>query len=574
MTYRFQLTSRNAILNFSEEYAATPLALILSEGFTKILKAFIWHEKERGSDTYLYLTACQPDDDALIRDLKDIARLLLIMDGDEIGETYGQYAPYFLDRVAMYHIIEKFYLFWRRYQRYAVLFNDHKHQGLGSASFLDAINHFETLVLETYRTIEQRAVGHQNKVYRQIAAGVNAGISVSVMRSTLPYEYRALDDIPFIENVVIRPPLITYSKRNKRDGVFREVTANPLEDKKFAGDEWFCYPAKVGDLLAYIYFHVDYMAHGITLCNLFELADEHEYRSRQPDLIYVFGYDDQQENQCFYQDDANHLMVGYLSLSENFDYFGYMKKMILTLYNVNKINHQKLPVHGAMIALTLRDGRHKNIVIMGDSGAGKSETLEQLKAQGRDMIRDMKTVYDDMGVLSLAEDGRVVSSGTETGAFVRLDDLDAGYGYKELDRSVFMNPDKVNARIIIPVTDYRDVITSYPVDYFLYANNYDKEGEALTFFSDVDEALAVFRRGARQAKGTTTETGLVESYFANPFGPVQRQKQCEDLLQKYFQAMFNQRFAVGMLRTRLAVSGQAHSGPKECASALLKLISA
>ena len=31
----------------------------------------------------------------------------------------------------------------------------------------------------------------------------------------------------------------------------------------------------------------------------------------------------------------------------------------------------------------------------------------------------------------------------------------------------------------------------------------------------------VFVWGARKAKGTTTETGLVESYFANPFGPVQ-----------------------------------------------------
>ena len=46
-----------------------------------------------------------------------------------------------------------------------------------------------------------------------------------------------------------------------------------------------------------------------------------------------------------------------------------------------------------------------------------------------------------MGVLSLDEDGNVKSFGTEIGAFVRLDDLDAGYSFKELDRSVFMNPD-------------------------------------------------------------------------------------------------------------------------------------
>ena len=33
------------------------------------------------------------------------------------------------------------------------------------------------------------------------------------------------------------------------------------------------------------------------------------------------------------------------------------------------------------------------------------------------------------------------------------------------------------------------------------------------------EAIEVFKRGARMAKGTTTEKGLVNSYFANPFGP-------------------------------------------------------
>ena len=71
-----------------------------------------------------------------------------------------------------------------------------------------------------------------------------------------------------------------------------------------------------------------------------------------------------------------------------------------------------------------------------------------------------------MGCLSLV-DGKVKTSGTEVGAFVRLDDLDAGYSFKELDRSVFMNPDKVNARIVIPITDYKDVIADHDVDIFL-----------------------------------------------------------------------------------------------------------
>ena len=166
--------------------------------------------------------------------------------------------------------------------------------------------------------------------------------------------------------------------------------------------------------------------------------------------------------------------------------------MMLTLHNVRKINQRQLPIHGAMVKITLHSGEVKNIVVMGDSGAGKSETIEQIKVFGAAYIRDLVTVYDDMGVLLLDEEGKVKTSGTEIGAFVRLDDLDAGYSFKELDRSVFMNPDKVNARIVIPITDYKDVVAHHDVDFFLYANNYEEGGESLSFFDDVNSALDVF----------------------------------------------------------------------------------
>ena len=107
---------------------------------------------------------------------------------------------------------------------------------------------------------------------------------------------------------------------------------------------------------------------------------------------------------------------------------------------------------------------------------------------------------------------------------------------------------------------------------FLYANNYEENGDSLSFFDNVDDALKVFRAGNRMAKGTTTEYGLVGSYFANPFGPVHRQDQCEPLLQDYFQRMFDQGVKVGQLRTRLGIKGNEHNGPKEAATEILKYI--
>lgn len=571
MAYKFNITRGNAILNFSEEFCQSRCQLIESESFAKVLEKYIKDIKRKDTTVYDYLHGIQEDDVDLISDLRGIFKLLLVMSSEEVCKVKPDTQPYLEDKDMFIKLVEDIYLFWRRLQRYAVVFNEKKRLGYQNVQFADAQNEFEELVLEVYRSIE-KSLGKNDKVLRQITAGVNAGLTVTHMRPFLPYEYRNLDEIPFIESVVIHPPFITHSKRNKRDGVFPEMKTNPIEDKRFDPDSWFCYPAKVGDLLCFVYFNVKFMAQGVTLCNLFDLADEEEYRNRKPDLIYVYGYEDGEANQSFYQDETNNMLVALLSANDEFDYFGYMKKMCLTLHNIQKINNRELPVHGAMVQMTLHNGETKNIVVMGDSGAGKSETIEQIKVYGAAYITDLKTIYDDMGVLSLDENGIVKTSGTEIGAFVRLDDLDAGYSFKELDRSVFMNPDKVNARIVIPITDYKDVVAKHDVDMFLYANNYEDGGEPLHFFDNVDEALEVFRAGNRMAKGTTTEYGLVGSYFANPFGPVQRREQTEPILQDYFKRMFNQGVKVGQLRTRLGIKGNEHNGPKDAAIAILKYL--
>ena len=571
MAYRFNIARRNAILNFSEEFCQSRCQLIESESFAKVLEKYIKDIKRRDTTIYEYLHDIQSDDVDLLDNLRGIFKLLLVMTSEEICTIRPEVTPYFQDKEMFIALVEDIYLFWRRLQRYAVVFNETTRSGYQNVQFADAQSEFEDLVLEVYRSIE-KALGKKDKVMRQITAGVNAGLTVTHMRSFLPYEYRNLDEIPFIESVVIHPPFIAYSKRNKRDGVFPETKVNPIEDKKFDEDSWFCYPAKVGDLLCFVYFNIKFMAQGVTLCNLFDLADEQEYRNRKPDLIYVYGYEDGEMNQAFYQDEKNDMMVALLSAHDDFDYFGYMKKMILTLHNVRKINQKQLPIHGAMVKMQLHNGESKNIVVMGDSGAGKSETIEQIKVIGAAYITDLKTIYDDMGVLSYDDNGQIRTSGTEIGAFVRLDDLDAGYSFKELDRSVFMNPDKVNARIVIPITDYKDVVEKHHVDMFLYANNYEDKEEALHFFEDEKEALEIFRAGNRMAKGTTTENGLVGSYFANPFGPVQREEQTEPILQDYFHQMFKQGIKVGQLRTKLGIRGHEHSGPKEAAISILKYL--
>lgn len=113
-------------------------------------------------------------------------------------------------------------------------------------------------------------------------------------------------------------------------------------------------------------------------------------------------------------------------------------------------------------------------MLMGDSGAGKSESIEALKALGNDKIKKIEVVFDDMGTIHI-EDGIPYGQGTEIGAFIRLDDLDPGTPYRDMDRSVFMSPESKNARVITPAAPYDVVSTNHPIDLFAYANNYDNK---------------------------------------------------------------------------------------------------
>jgi hypothetical protein len=73
------------------------------------------------------------------------------------------------------------------------------------------------------------------------------------------------------------------------------------------------------------------------------------------------------------------------------------------------------------------------------------------------------------------------------------------------------------------------------------------------------------------ARGTTTSTGLVHSYFVNIFGPAQYRELHESLAVKTFDAALRSGVWIGELRTRLAIPGYQAKGPEEAANALLSI---
>ena len=566
--------NRNSItINFTIKYCNNAESLLDSDGFKRIITAFLEKLERKEVPVYIYIKERCNSEDNLPEIITKFFKLLIVLEAQEIATLDEKYARLLENRDVLVEFIERLYTFWRKFERYAVVRNTKRGEGLQNVNFIEAINNFKNLILSTYRQIEEAVMGYKHRVYRQLSAGINAGIILNDTKRSCPSEYSFLEKIPFIETIILQPPFITYPKRNTRTGIFQEVKENPFKDICINTENWFCYPAKVGDSLAFIYFNRYFMSQGIALCNLFELAREEEYMNRRPDILYIYGVKDFENEMktVFYNDKENNMIIGYANYNEDIDYFGYMKKMILTLHNIRMIEKGKLPIHGAMVNIVMKNGKTFNIAIMGDSGAGKSESLEAFRALSEKYVKDMKVIFDDMGTFVLNETTSPKAYGTEIGAFVRLDDLDTGYAYKEIDRSIFMNPDKINSRIIIPIASYNDIMKGYPIDMFLYANNYE-EGEEIEFFNSSEEAIPVFKAGKRMAKGTTSEKGLVDSYFANPFGPLQNIAKTDILIEKFFEDMFKKGVKVGQIRTQLGIKGKEKDGPKRAAQKLFDLI--
>src|SRR5690606_38263188 len=101
--------------------------------------------------------------------------------------------------------------------------------------------------------------------------------------------------------------------------------------------------------------------YSITSGSLFESASYEEFKDKKPDIIFVYGLNNDTYDGKYYYDEKLDINLGFVSLHDKNDYFGYVKKMLLTLYNLRHMHKGNLPIHGAMFKLTFKDGKEKNV---------------------------------------------------------------------------------------------------------------------------------------------------------------------------------------------------------------------
>jgi hypothetical protein len=480
-------------------------------------------------------------------------------------------------------IVEFLYDYWREFERYIVC--DSQSDNLDERpyrTFNETLERLTHLVRKIYRDISENIISIHPKTYRQVNSGAEfACISYpqSHIFGTHP-KFHTIKHIPIIRQIMMNPPLILETPMNKRKGQFVKIDQNPLDLVTLNQDEWLCYPAKVGNLLVFLYFHQKFFELGFSTCNLFELASKEDL-NKKPDAIYLYGVPGDALNNLaeiptvFYEDKENDLIVGACPNDDEFGYFGYLKKMMLTLHNAIKIKNGILPFHGSLVEISLQNGNRASILMIGDTGAGKSETLEAYKQLGGDIISETTIISDDMGSIEIESDGTVRGIGTEIGAFLRLDDLQPGYAFGQIDRSILMNAHQTNARIILPVAFYDTILKGSKIDFIFYANNYEEitdEKKVIEKIPNPKQALEIFSKGHVMSKGTTTSTGLVQTYFANIFGPVQYKARHDQIAERYFTHFYQSGIFVGQIRTQLGIKGMEQKGPEIAARALIDMI--
>lgn len=577
-----QVHGRQAVFHTQGSLCASAAELVGSLFFQQFLGSFLDHLREVDHPLLELMNQAGPS--ALATEQWQSLFRALCAQSLEDAALRLPHAVDFLapaPRKALLEFVEAFYDHWRGYDRYLVLHSETSGPP-GSdrrpyRNFATAVGSFTSLVRDLYRDVCENISGDHPRIYREVPAGCNAGFIAAPRASPMPADLReVLSGIPFIRQMLIDPPMILDPPCNTRTGSFRRVDANPLLGLHLEPGDWLCYPAQVGEVVVFIYFHLKFVGLGCALANLFEMATDRQIAAG-PAALFLFGAPPEAlarfgEVPTVFFEDPSGLLVGAVPLEPGYGYFGYLKKMALTLHNIVQLRQGRLPFHGAMVRIHLRSGRKASLLIIGDTATGKSESLEAFRTLGAGRIREMRIIADDMGSLQVAPDGRIQGFGTETGAFVRLDDLSHGYAFSTMDRAIFMSPQKINARIVLPVTTMAEVLAGHPLDFILYANNYEpvEEGRpVLERFPDLASALDTFSAGKAMSKGTTSSKGLTASYFANPFGASQCRELHEALARRTFEAAFAQGLYVGQIRTRLAVPGMEAEGPRAVAQALL-----
>jgi len=217
MKKEFSLSKGKAMINFSAKYCDTIEKILESDSFRRVTATYLESIAKRNTQNYKLLNSIYEGDtiSELTDKLVEVMKLLTIFNREEVVKIRDDYQPLLNDPDWFSSLLEDFYAFWRRLERYSIIQNRRNPDGLAQTSFIDANQKFKSLLLELYRKVRRNVLGFEPNVYRQVPAGVNAGVILQETLWPIPKEYDLLSDIPFISAIVMDSPFISILKNIK-----------------------------------------------------------------------------------------------------------------------------------------------------------------------------------------------------------------------------------------------------------------------------------------------------------------------------------------------------------------------
>ena len=123
MKKEFSISNDKVLMNFSTRYCNNFESLLESEGFRRVLSVYLKKSEKKRTLSYRYLVNSlnTTEISSLREDITKIFKLLTIIDTKEIVELNPRYSDILSNKEEFINLIEDFYLFWRRLERYTII---------------------------------------------------------------------------------------------------------------------------------------------------------------------------------------------------------------------------------------------------------------------------------------------------------------------------------------------------------------------------------------------------------------------------------------------------------------------
>lgn len=179
---------------------------------------------------------------------------------------------------------------------------------------------------------------------------------------------------------------------------------------------------------------------------------------------------------------------------------------------------RNLPIHGALVHIVLKNNSTANDIIFGDSGAGKSESLDAFRTLAKDYLKSFKIILIIWGAWKLNMTKSFPQERKSEPLFSWMTWRKYTHLLQWIDSFLWIQTKLIPARLT-PIAEIPRYYLWIWGRKYLSANNYESPKAKIRLFDQQSEAQEVFISGKRMAKGNTSESGTIQRFLQIHFAP-------------------------------------------------------